>query len=1102
MSSEEQFKGYAAFEKAGSLKPFSFTPPPLGPTDVEIAITCCGICGSDIHTIDSGWRPTKYPVIVGHEIVGTVTAKGSAVKRFNLGDRVGVGAQRWSCLKKDCKMCNRGFENCCPEMRWTYGSAWEDGTTTQGGYANKTRAKEEVEIVISETYFTFKIPDNLDSHEAAPLLCAGVTTYAPLKRYGAGPGKTVGVIGIGGLGHLGLQWGRALGAKVVAISHSPSKKQEALRLGADTFITLDDFRAHKNSMDIILCTAHVPNQDWRKYLSLLDVNGKLLLVSLPEENLSIPPFALTATQVGIIGSSVGSVKEIEEMLQLASEKNIKAVVEVMPVEKCNEAIEKVRKGTLVHRTQLAKTRGASLLSVWANGEASRGSLASLNGVKVDGESDGAALENVCVVVKERLMFYTCTKDTIAESKVIKLPDRARTLVWIERTKLVAGLPRGYWLVDIVTNAATELLSVSSGFTSALGKFTTVKMNRPTVTCLPEKKLMLGKDNMSSFVTYEGPGSPERDFEWSAAPEEIGLVPPQVEVRSLKTGAVVQLIDLPQARFMIGGPTLYVASPTSIWRLLPLDFEDQIEQLIGATEYIEAQRLIEELEFPTEEDKIANIIRVRGLYAHHIFTHEKKYLEAVTILQELKASPIDVINLYPDLAIESPEPESEEPIQPSDRKALLVLMDYLTSQRSVLAKTKGQIEQSGSTESISGAPPPSPWPTDYQRETEYPNLADIRYLMQVVDTTLLKVYLRVNPALVGPLLRVRNYCSLEDCEELLKENQKYLELVELYRGKGLHKKALDFLIERASSSDATFEFERMIAYLQALSMEEHADLILDYAAWILQRDSEEGMKVFTEHYDETTTPTRLKITNRLDQISPSFAITYLEHLVWEQNESTPEFHDRLVLCYLDQLSKDLVSRVGLDGPMLPNRPVGDTSVQPRKSFWSMRRTLARFLEVSKVYDAEQVLKAFPENALFEERATVLSRLGRHEDALRIYTEKIRNYQLANMYCEKHYNPIHPTSKDVFLILLRLYLDLVSSGQIEMTIVVSFLGLYGPCIDGRKALKLLPSTIPLSDLVVYFEKTLHDMHRVHNMDDVVKNLLKAERYQVNVDLPHCP
>ncbi|KAJ3282990.1 hypothetical protein HK104_010612 [Borealophlyctis nickersoniae] len=197
--------------------------------------------------------------------------------------------------------------------------------------------------------FTFKIPDNLDSHEAAPLLCAGVTTYAPLKRYGAGPGKTVGVIGIGGLG---LQFGRALGAKVVAISHSPSKKQEALRLGADTFITHDDFRAHKNSMDIILCTAHIPNQDWKKYLSLLDVNGKLLLVSLPEENLSIPPWALTTTQVGIIGSLVGSGKEIEEMLQLASEKNIKAVVEVMPVEKCNEAIEKVRKGDVRYRVVL------------------------------------------------------------------------------------------------------------------------------------------------------------------------------------------------------------------------------------------------------------------------------------------------------------------------------------------------------------------------------------------------------------------------------------------------------------------------------------------------------------------------------------------------------------------------------------------------------------------------------------------------------------------------------------------------------------------------------------------------------------------------------
>ncbi|KAJ3033544.1 Vam6/Vps39-like protein [Rhizophlyctis rosea] len=389
--------------------------------------------------------------------------------------------------------------------------------------------------------------------------------------------------------------------------------------------------------------------------------------------------------------------------------------------------------------------------------------------------------------------------------------------------------------------------------------------------------------------------------------------------------------------------------------------------------------------------------------------------------------------------------------------------------------------------------------------EYPNVTDTLYLMEIVDTTLLKVYLQVNKSLVGPLVRVQNHCNLEESEKVLLENQRYLDLVDLYRGKGLHGKALEFLQSRASSSDAMYEFDKMILYMQGLNFDEHIDLLLKYAEWVIKRDAAGGMKVFTEHYDETSIATRHKIASHLENLSPDFAITYLEHLIDEQGDVTPDFHDQLIFCYLKVLARDIQEHVGYAGPMLPRRPGGsmyfhDDQNDKGQSFWKTRRKLGPFLDQSKVYHADRVLEAFPPDGLFEERAAVLSRLNRHEEALRIYTEKLRNYQLANMYCEKHYEPQNPYSADVFLILLTIYLELMRSGQLDMSVIITFLTIYGPSINGPKVLELLPATVRLSDLVGYFERTLHDMHRKRNMDDVVKNLLKADQVQAQERLAY--
>ncbi|KAJ3055453.1 Vam6/Vps39-like protein [Rhizophlyctis rosea] len=603
--------------------------------------------------------------------------------------------------------------------------------------------------------------------------------------------------------------------------------------------------------------------------------------------------------------------------------------------------------------------------------------------------DSGGVGNLCVGLKRKLLVFECSGKDITMKREIAIPDRARTLEWVDREKLVATFYRGYYLVDLAEASVKEILTLGGTLTSALGSWPSLKTTRPTVACLPDGRLMLGKDDHSMFLNADGSPTHDREFQWSSAPEFVvfsapyvaGLIGSQIEVRSLKTGAVVQMVDLPQIRSMVGSPNVLVTSPTFIWRLLPLDFEDQIEQLIASNQFVQAQRLIEDLEFPTEEDKTANIIRVRGLYAHHIFTNEKRYAEAVSILQELQASPIDVINLYPDLAIDTAEEESTEHVEPSDTKALRILMDYLINQRVVLAKLKQQQEHSGSYE-------------------DYPTVADTVYLMEIVDTTLLKVYLRVNKSLVGPLVRIQNYCNLEESEKVLLDNQRYLDLVDLYRGKALHGKALEFLQGRSASSDATSEFDKMIFYMQGMNFDEQIALILKYADWVIRRDAAGGMKVFTEHYDEVSLPTKRKIVDHLEALSPDFANTYLEYLIWEREDATPEMHDRLILSYLKVLVRDMQEHAGYAGPQLPKRPAGDQQTDKGKSFWKTRRKLASFLDQSKIYHAEKVLAV---------------------------------------------------------------------------------------------LELIPPTIPLSDLVGYLEKTLHDMHRNRNMDDVVKNLLKAEKLQ---------
>ncbi|RLN92348.1 hypothetical protein BBJ28_00004994 [Nothophytophthora sp. Chile5] len=344
---------YASFGKGEQAKPWEYQSRPLGPEDVEIKISHCGICGSDLHTIDSGWGQTMYPCVVGHEIVGEVTLAGPEVKDMEVGDRVGVGAQVWACLNKDpkepCKECANGIDAYCPHRVGTYNSKYRksDGAITYGGYADYVRVTHE---------YAFKIPDNIPSDVAAPLLCAGTTVFTPFKEVGIKPGDRVGIVGIGGLGHLGIQFAKAMGAgTVAAFSRSSNKEAEVRALGADEFVVYTDEKqaaAAANSVDILLITADANNMPYTLFLSFLAVHGTVIMVGLPNDEIKFKPFPLVGKGANFKGSAIGSIANIKEMLQVASEKNVRPVIQKLPMSKVNEGIQMVRDGTVRYRVVL------------------------------------------------------------------------------------------------------------------------------------------------------------------------------------------------------------------------------------------------------------------------------------------------------------------------------------------------------------------------------------------------------------------------------------------------------------------------------------------------------------------------------------------------------------------------------------------------------------------------------------------------------------------------------------------------------------------------------------------------------------------------------
>jgi uncharacterized zinc-type alcohol dehydrogenase-like protein len=334
-------KGYAALQAGAMLAPFTFDRRPVGSKDVQVQIGYCGICHSDIHQVRDEWGGSIFPMVPGHEIVGTVTKVGENVKKYSEGETVGVGCFVDSC--QTCPSCTKGLEQYCEAgMILTYNGLDKNGQPTYGGYSSQ--------IVVNEQY-VLKIPQSLPLEGVAPLLCAGITTYSPLRQWGVGKGHRLGVVGLGGLGHMAVKFGKIFGAEVTVFSRSDNKRKEAERLGATDFAATSQegtFTRLARQFDFIIDTVSGAH-DYNAYLDLLKTDGTYILVGAPSGPISIGAFPLILRRRRLVGSLIGGIRETQEMLNFCGEYGITSDVEVIPIQQINEAYERVLRGDVRFR---------------------------------------------------------------------------------------------------------------------------------------------------------------------------------------------------------------------------------------------------------------------------------------------------------------------------------------------------------------------------------------------------------------------------------------------------------------------------------------------------------------------------------------------------------------------------------------------------------------------------------------------------------------------------------------------------------------------------------------------------------------------------------
>ncbi|XP_078593471.1 vam6/Vps39-like protein isoform X1 [Branchiostoma floridae x Branchiostoma japonicum] len=734
-------------------------------------------------------------------------------------------------------------------------------------------------------------------------------------------------------------------------------------------------------------------------------------------------------------------------------------------------------------TTIQKTRGATLFSTDLQQHKS------LSG-------DLSHTLRMAVAVKRKIQnYYWKNRDFHELTPDMAVPDVAKSMAWCKDSVCV-GFKRDYFLIKVDGSGTLKEL------------FPTGKQLEPLVTRLSEDRLALGRDDMTIFIDSEGQPTQKYALTWSDIPVVldheppyiIAVLPRHIEVRTVEPRLLVQTMELPsRPRFICSGSShVYVASQNYVWKMVPVPITAQIKQLLQDKQFELALHLANMTD-EVEADKQQNIHHIQNLYAFDLFS-QRRFDESLKIFSKLDTDPAQVIGLYPDLLPHDFRAQLAYPSSPPDlsgselEKGLLALIDYLTQKRNDLMKYMSQ-ELGNPTAIVEGS----------QTGDDLSGSSTIRskkQLSQIIDTTLMKCYLQTNDALVAPLLRLKdNNCHVEESERVLKKHQKYSELIILYEKKGLHRKALDLLLRQSGKPNSPLKgHDRTVQYLQRLGPN-HLELIFDFALWVLKAHPEDGLKIFTEDMPEVEALPRDKILKYLEENVKDLAIPYLEHIILNCEDGTPEFHNKLVNLYREKVQDQLKEYIN----SLPEGQLPSPAGREPGELGEIRSKLLYFLETSLDYVPEKLLTYFPFDGFFEERALLLGRLGRHEQAIAIYTHVLTDNWMALEYCARNYDRHKEGNKDVYVYLLRMYLSPpdphnlgVMSGAVNpqpnVQAALDILMEHSSKIDTAKALAMLPSGTQIKDICSFLENVLEEKAMQKRNMQVLKSLLYAEHLQV--------
>ncbi|XP_067312282.1 vam6/Vps39-like protein isoform X2 [Pseudorasbora parva] len=702
---------------------------------------------------------------------------------------------------------------------------------------------------------------------------------------------------------------------------------------------------------------------------------------------------------------------------------------------------------------------------------------------------GEATLRMCVAVKRKIQLYYWKDREFHELQGdVAAPDIPKSMAWCENS-ICVGFKRDYYLIRMDGRGSVKEL------------FPTGKQLEPLVAPLADGKVAVGQDDLTVVLNEEGVCTQKCALNWTDIPVAmehqppyiIAVLPRYVEIRTLEPRLLVQSVELQRPRFITsaGSNVVYVASNHFVWRLVPVSIASQIRQLLQDKQFELALQLAK-MKDDLDADKRQQIHHIQNLYAFNLFC-QKRFDDSMQGFAKLGTDPTHVIGLYPDLLPSDYRKQLHYPnplptLSGAElEKAHLALIDYLTQKRSHLVKQLNDSDPSTTSPLMEGTP----------------TIKSRKKLLQIIDTTLLKCYLHTNVALVSPLLRLENnHCHIEESEYVLKKAHKYSELIILYEKKGLHQKALQVLLDQSTKANSPLKgHERTVQYLQRLGVE-NLGIIFEFSPWVLKICPEDGLKIFTEDLTEVETLPRDKVLNFLKEGFKELAIPYLEHIVYMWEETRPEFHNVLIQLYLEKVQ-------GLMKAYLNSLPEGVSAVAAGKEAGELgefRNKLLSFLEVSSSYEPERLISDFPFDGLLEERALLLGRMGKHEQALFIYVHILKDTRMAEEYCHGHYDPAANGNKDVYLSLLRMYLsppDVHFLGPIKMELcepqanlqaALKVLQLHHSKLNTTKAINLLPANTQIREIQVFLENVLEEKAGRKRFDQVLKSLLQAEFLRV--------